>query len=63
MMDDPHAELELLFKTYIHDRREMEGAENCGFTASIRVLTRRMRDTRRRIVELLKRDQRWEKKS
>jgi hypothetical protein len=80
MMDDPHSELEVFFKTYIHARREIEGCEsvqnehtairsqmrpNESMTSedeemavtSQKALLVRMSEARRRIMELLRQDE------
>ncbi len=58
-MDDPHASLELLFKTYMHSRRECEGAEACDDWRMAKILNRRLLETGKQIIKYIRRDAKW----
>jgi hypothetical protein len=51
--------LETLFKSYIFDRRQLEGAENAGEREAAARLEKRLRLTRKAILKALERDRRW----
>jgi hypothetical protein len=59
MMDDPHANLEVLFQTYIFFRREEEGAQAAGDKEAEAILSKKLNREGNEILRRVRRDLKW----